>query len=142
MIRYKLRCEKEHDFESWFPSARAFDRLSEAGQLTCPVCGSHDVRKAPMAPQVVTSEAAERPEEERAALRSEAERRLAELRRQVEEESEYVGPEFAEEARRIHAGEAPNRQIWGETSPEEARKLHEEGVPVLPLPWIPSRKVS
>lgn len=142
MIRYKLRCDKEHDFESWFPSARAFDRLSEAGQLSCPVCGSTGVRKAPMAPQVVTSGATERPEAAPEPLRTEKERRLAELRRKVEEEGDYVGADFAEEARRIHRGEAPERQIWGETSPEEARRLHEEGVPVLPLPWIPTRKVS
>ncbi|HSF62903.1 MAG TPA: DUF1178 family protein, partial [Paracoccaceae bacterium] len=64
------------------------------------------------------------------------------LRREVEANSEYVGVEFATEARRIHAGTAPERAIYGEARPEEARKLIEDGVPVAPLPFLPARKVN
>jgi len=74
--------------------------------------------------------------------RSDAERAIAELRRKVEENSDYVGTSFAKEARAIHAGEVPERSIYGEAKPHEARALMEEGIPLLPLPFRPKRKVQ
>ncbi len=97
--------------------------------MNCPVCGSSKVEKALMAPAVRV--AGDRPLERPA---SEIEAALAELRRQVEANSDYVGMNFAAEARRIHDGEAPARSIYGEAKPDEARKLIEDGVPVAPLP--------
>ena len=70
------------------------------------------------------------------------EKALAAMRREIEASSEYVGKEFASEARRIHGGEAPERAIYGEVRPEEARALVEEGVPVAPLPFTPRRKMN
>lgn len=137
MIRYSLKCQDDHGFESWFRSAEAYEALRAAGGLSCPVCGSPDVEKALMAPAVKKVE--ERP---LAAPGSDAERALAELRRQVEENSEYVGLNFAAEARAIHDGEAPARSIYGEARAEEARRLLEDGVPVTPLPFIPPRKAN
>ena len=67
---------------------------------------------------------------------------MIELKRKVQENSEYVGSDFATEARKIHDGDAPERSIYGEAEPEEARKLVEDGVPVAPLPFIPSRKTN
>lgn len=146
MIRYALSCAAHHDFESWFQSSAAYDRLAGSDRVTCPVCGSTKVHKALMAPAVVgagraAEKAADAPSAS-AASPTEIERALAALRQHVEENSDYVGLNFAAEARRIHAGEAPERSIYGETQADEARKLIEDGVPVAPLPFVPRRKTN
>lgn len=154
MIRYALKCSDDHGFESWFASAEAFDGLYSAGMVCCPVCGSSDVEKALMAPQVRTSrrKAARRtdapddsPQPEARPLgapASEVEKALRKLREQVEKTSEYVGLDFAAEARKMHAGEAEERAIYGEAKPDEAKRLIEDGIPVAPLPFIPQRKTN
>lgn len=140
MIHYDLICANEHGFDSWFQSAEGFDRLAAAGQVTCPRCGSVEVRRALMAPAVAHGTAGEaRPLGE---PREGIEAALAELRRQVEANSEYVGMNFAAEARAIHDGAAPERAIYGEARPDEAKKLIEDGVPVAPLPFLPKRKAN
>lgn len=143
MIRYALKCADDHAFESWFQSASAFEALQAQGHVACPVCGSGRVEKSLMAPAVLPKRAEAAPE--RPSLTEPAnpfEEALAALRRKVEENSEYVGMNFAAEARRIHGGEAPERSIYGEARPDEARKLIEDGVPVAPLPFLPARKAN
>jgi len=144
MIRFSLKCAKEHSFESWFQSGSAFEALKAAGHVACPVCGSDEVEKALMAPSVAhPRDAVDPPGRPRLDTPStELETALAELRRQVEENSEYVGMNFASEARRIHAGDSPERAIYGEARADEARKLLEDGVPVAPLPFLPARKAN
>lgn len=142
MIRYALRCDKAHAFDSWFQSAAAYDALATAGRVACPVCGSVAVEKALMAPTVQAERAAPAEPGPLAAPASEMEAALAALRREIEANSEYVGLNFAAEARKMHAGAAPERAIHGEARLEEARKLVEEGVPVAPLPFMPARKVN
>jgi hypothetical protein len=141
MIRYTLRCDKAHDFESWFQSAEAFDALKSAGHVTCPDCGSTDVEKSLMAPGVRTARKSEVTGPLRQA-ETEREKALASLRNEVEKNSEYVGLEFATEARRMHDGEAPERSIYGEARIDEARKLLEDGVPVAPLPFTPRSRTN
>lgn len=135
MIRYTLKCAKGHDFDGWFASAAAFDKLHAAGMVACTLCGATDVEKALMAPAV---RADERPLSQ-PDPRAEA---LAALRRAVEENSDYVGMNFAAEARAIHDGTAPERSIYGEARPEEARALIEDGIPVAPLPFAGPRKTN
>ena len=144
MIRFSLKCAKEHSFESWFQSGSAFEALKAAGHVACPVCGSDEVEKALMAPSVAhPRDAVDPPGRPRLDTPStELETALAELRRQVEENAEYVGMNFASEARRIHAGDSPERAIYGEARADEARKLLEDGVPVAPLPFLPARKAN
>lgn len=138
MIRYTLSCTSDHRFESWFPSAAGFEALQAAGHLACPVCGSSEVTKALMAPAVTHGEA--RPDLTRP--QGELEEAMAAMRRHVEENSDYVGLNFVAEARKMHAGDVPERSIYGEAKPEEARALLEDGVPVAPLPFMPVRKVN
>ncbi len=135
MIRYALKCAKGHGFESWFQSADAFDGLMGKGLVECPECGAREVEKAVMAPRVGASRALSAPEDDK-------QKALAEMRARIEAESEYVGEKFAAEARAMHLGDVPERSIYGEARPEEARALLEDGVPVLPLPFSPKRKVS
>lgn len=147
MIRYALKCSRGHGFESWFQSAEAYEALAERRLFSCPECGESSVQKALMAPPVRPARAAASKEERapKPALSEPTdprERALAELRRKVEEGSDYVGMEFAREARAIHEGTAPNRSIYGEARPDEARKLLEEGIPVAPLPFTPKAKTN
>ncbi len=155
MIQYALKCSEGHSFDSWFQSAAAFDKLAAAGMVTCAVCGNAAVEKAVMTPRVrparnSVAERAENRTEIKPAQSQidvtrpspEVEKVLSELRRKVEENSDYVGTDFASEARKIHLGDAPERAIYGEAKPEEAQALVEDGVPVAPLPFIPSRKTN
>lgn len=138
MIRYALKCAGGHEFESWFASAEAYDTLRAARHVVCPECGGADVEKALMAPKV-------RPGRKAADLRAaetEKEKALAKLRDEVERNSDYVGMNFAAEARAMHDGEKPVRSIYGEAKPEDAKALIEDGVPVAPLPFTPRAKTN
>jgi hypothetical protein len=143
MIRYALKCNDDHGFDSWFQSATAFEGLRKAGHLSCPVCGSSAVEKTLMAPVVQPARTSGAPAP--ASLSEPAndrERALADLRARVEAESEYVGMNFVTEARAIHDGDAPERSIYGEARPADAIKLLQDGVPVAPLPFLPVRKTN
>jgi hypothetical protein len=140
MIHYTLTCDQNHQFESWFQSSAAYEKLRDAGQVSCVTCGSTKVRRSPMAPSI--SKGAEAPKGALTQPRSEAEEAMAALRRKVEENSDYVGLSFAREARAMHAGEAPERSIYGEAKPDEAKALIEDGIPVAPLPFLPKRKAN
>jgi hypothetical protein len=154
MIRFALSCPEGHKFDSWFANGAEYDRLRGAGHLACAVCGCPDVAKDLMAPRVSTRKtpaadaaaaAAPAGRAERGPLSgpaSPAEQALAELRRRIEATAENVGRDFPAEARRIHAGEAPDRPIIGEARIADARALVEEGVPVAPLPWLGPRKTN
>lgn len=140
MIRFSLQCSKDHQFDSWFKSGAAFDTLAQAGQLSCPICGDGSVEKSLMAPAV-------RPAEKSAqrvltSPQNDLEAAMAEMRRAVEENSDYVGLNFAAEARRMHEGEIDPRAIYGEAKLTDAKALLEDGVPVAPLPFIPHRKAN
>jgi len=149
MIQYALKCSNGHTFDSWFQSAAAYDKLASAGMVTCAVCGCSDVEKAIMTPRVRPARTVEArtdtPSQEAidvAKPTPDVEKVLAELRRKVEQHSDYVGKDFATEARKIHLGDAPERSIYGEAKPEEAQALIEDGVPVAPLPFVPTRKTN
>ena len=141
MIQYSLKCENDHSFDSWFASADAYDKLAENGMVSCAVCGSTKVSKAIMAPRVRTTKGKEAPVAPTLPTeKSAAEQAMAKMRAQVEQNSEYVGTNFATEARSMHLGDAPERAIYGEAKPEEAKSLIEDGIPVTPLPFMPTRK--
>ena len=145
MIKYALVCDKDHSFESWFPSGDSYETQARRGLIACPVCASIRVSKAIMAPAIVGSQKAERKAAEASAapvaLLDERQQRLREIARHIRQEiianTDDVGTKFPEEARAIHDGEAPARSIRGQATAEEARALIEDGVGVLPLPFLP-----
>lgn len=139
MIQYALKCADGHTFDSWFQSAEAFEKLQSGGMVSCAVCGGSKVEKAVMTPRVAASRDKKGPLSTPA---SAAEQAMAELRRKVEDNSDYVGENFATEARAIHDGSAPERAIYGEAKLEDAKKLVEDGVPVAPLPFLSNRKTN
>ena len=134
MIVYSLNCSNGHAFEGWFKDSAAYDAQAVDGKLVCPVCNSHKIEKAPMAPSLPSAVG----ERKSTATTPDEVRKMRQfvtgLRKYVEENADYVGPRFPEEARKIHYGETEDRHIYGEASPEEARELIEEGVDVAPLP--------
>ncbi len=134
MIRYTLKCIDDHQFESWFQSASAFDTLKKTGHLACAVCGSTEVEKTVMAPRITKASLSE--------PASVAEQTIQKMKAHVEANSEDVGDKFAEEARAMHEGVSPERSIYGQAKPTEAKALIDDGIPVLPLPFRPKTKTN
>jgi len=135
VIVFDLHCRESGDvFEAWFRSGADFDEQAALGLVECPVCGSTQVAKAPMAPRLPAGSS------ERASLIG----KLAEIQSAVLRDSEWVGDRFAEEARAIHLGESEARPVHGQATAAEARSLVEEGIPVaaLPLPVVPPGQVN
>lgn len=131
MIVYSLACAKGHGFEGWFQDSAAYDAQAADGKLVCPVCNSHKVSKAPMAPAVSgTKKKGESSVEELRKMRQ----FVSGLRKYVKDNAEDVGRKFPEEVRKIHYGETEERPIYGEASLDEAKDLIEEGIEVAPLP--------
>jgi hypothetical protein len=130
VIVYNLRCKNDHEFDGWFRDSAAFDAQSSNGLLSCPTCDSSQIEKSVMAPALASGRASQTRREEDHKMRQ----FMTGLRKYIQENAEYVGPGFAEEARRIHYGETANRHIYGETTLEEAGKLREDGIDVAPLP--------
>jgi hypothetical protein len=158
MIRYSLRCERDHSFESWFQSSSAYETQVRRKLVTCPVCGSATIEKAIMAPQIVSKRgrdvAPPAPASEPAAAQPaevatpastpllmaqerELRAKIKELRDHIVKNADNVGERFPSEARKMHYGDVEHRPIYGEASPDEARALIEEGVEVSPLPVLP-----
>jgi len=155
MIVFSLRCAEDHVFEAWFRDGATYDRQNAAGEVACPACGDTKIVKAPMAPRLgkgvgksengdgKRDDAGDRADSgevantEQAELGGRLRQALGELRDHVEKNCDYVGPQFAEEARKIHYGETEKRNIYGEASNEDAKSLKDEGVEVGRIPWLP-----
>ena len=136
MIRYALQCDQDHGFEAWFGGSADYDDQSARGLVECPVCGSREVRKQIMAPAVAGARKAPRGAD-LAKMQGMMMQMAREVRSHVEQNFDYVGDAFAREARDIHEGRSEKREIYGEATPAEVRKLKEDGVPCAPLPPVP-----
>jgi hypothetical protein len=155
MIHYCLRCQHGHEFEGWFPDSAGFDRLAKRRLVECPTCGDTKVERALMAPAVSTREAVPAPQGPASAnvsaptpsvpptamakepMPAQVRALLQRMRAEVEKSCTYVGPAFAQEARKMHRGEREQRGIYGETTSAEAESLQEEGIQFARLPWVP-----
>ena len=163
MIRFALRCQKGHEFEAWFRNGDTYDRQAKRGDVRCPDCGSVKVAKAIMAPAIakggrhVPAEApaaetpapapaeavaAPAPESGEVHVAGKLREALREMRSFIEKNAEYVGPRFADEARKMHQGESDERSIYGEASDAEAEALKEEGIEFGRIPWPKHRHDS
>jgi hypothetical protein len=157
MICFSLRCENDHQFESWFKDGAAYDRMAASGLVECPVCGDSHVSKALMTPAVTKAPGVKgRPDAAPAAKAPappppapvEPPRRAAgpmpaqvvallqRMRQEVETNCDNVGADFAREARRMHDGEIEARGIYGQASDEEAEALRDDGIEITRIPWI------
>lgn len=132
MIVFDLTCASGHVFEAWFGSSADYDSQQARGLVVCPLCGDAQVRKAAMAPNVAAK--GNRADAAPAAIKA-AMRELARLQAKALAGSTWVGRDFADQARAMHAGEQDRATIHGQATPAEAAALADEGVPVAPLPF-------
>jgi hypothetical protein len=158
MIHYHVRCSHAHEFDGWYKDSAAFDRLAKRGLVTCPACGDTKVERALMAPAVATRAALPVPLPAPATpvaaqpsgppsgpptamaggpMPDQVRAMLQRMRAEVEKHCDYVGPAFADEARKIHRGESEQRGIYGETTPDQAEALSEDGIEFSRIPWVP-----
>lgn len=150
MIVFDVTCSNEHTFEGWFKDSKTFEAQVSAGEVSCPVCGDTHVRKGLVAPRLGglrkgkdETVASNMPASSSAPVAKDGPggnlddylKALHALKKHVENNSEYVGEKFPEEARKIHYGETEARSIYGEASPEEAEALQDEGVEFHSIPW-------
>ena len=139
MILFELKCTNGHQFEAWFRDGGAFDKQAKGGEVECPVCLDTSVVKAPMAPAVSTSSRKNSNKQQGEHRAKEVAREIikavSKIQKHVEENCDYVGEKFAEEAKAIHYGEAEERGIYGEATEQEAVELVEEDIPVYKIPW-------
>lgn len=136
MIRYALSCDHDHGFEAWFASSSDYDDQAARGLVECPFCGSTGVRKQVMAPAVAgTKKAAPAPD--MAKMQAMMMQAARQVRDHVEQNFDYVGDTFAREARDIHEGRSEKREIYGEATPADVKKLKDDGVPCAALPSLP-----
>lgn len=159
MIKYQLLCVQEHDFEGWFSSSSAYDEQLASGYVACPICGSKDVRRALMAPNLNSPKARKDPElsavpdhqaempsqtvtknstAEQAAMMGAAMSVLRDIHKKVKQDFTNVGYKFADEARAMHYGEKDQAPIYGTTTDDERSALDEEGITFHHLPDMPS----
>ena len=135
MIKYQLKCECGKEFESWFASSKEFDKLEKKKMLSC-ICGtSNKISKQLMSPQV--RGAAKTDGDKQKKIYQNVQKKLADLRKYVEKNAEYVGDKFASEARSIYYDKKNVRNIYGVTTPEETSELLDEGIEVSSVPWVP-----
>lgn len=142
MIKYALSCDHDHAFEGWFGSSSDYDDQAARGLLECPLCGSRGVRKQIMAPAVAGTKAQKSAPAVDPKMREMMMTAMGEVRRQVEENFDYVGDRFAKEARDIHEGKSEERGIYGEASAKEVKALVEDGVRIAPLPPAAPKKTE
>jgi hypothetical protein len=154
MIHYQLRCDQQHGFDGWYKDSAAFDKLAKAGLVDCPVCGSSQVSRALMAPAIARGQpaiepppplaeapsrppAGDAPQAATGPMPAQMQALLQRMRAEVEKNCDYVGADFAEEARRMQRGETTLRGIYGEANDADAESLRDEGIEVARLPWVP-----
>jgi hypothetical protein len=154
MIHYQLRCSQSHEFDGWFKDSAAFEKQARGGLVECPECGDSKIERALMAPAVPKKGRAMSPPAEPTSpppagapvaapkatagpLPAQVFAMLQRMRSEVEKNCDYVGGQFADEARKIHRGESEKRGIYGEATPEQAEALAEDGIEVSQIPWVP-----
>ena len=135
MIKYSLTCKKCNSvFESWFNSSREYDRLKKIKLLNCETCGSLDVKKSLMSPNLSNTK---KKNSERVDNIKEVKKKIKEYQRYVKNNFDYVGNNFTHEARSIHYNKKKGKKgIFGNASKEEIKELNEEGITTETIPWI------
>ncbi len=149
MISFNLKCSNSHEFEGWFSSSDDFERQCKEGLVSCPICDDTSISKALMTPNLGTGSSLETtpnapddaapssPQKQGQFYGGKSYAVLRALKKKIEAECDFVGDRFAEEARKIHYGESAVRGIYGQSSPEDAEALEDEGIEIAPIPWLP-----
>ena len=137
MILFDLQCEKNHKFECWFASTADYEKQLKNKMIVCPYCNSTKIKKSLMAPNINTKSTSKNSKKsnEKKLAQNDLENQIKKFKKYIEKNTDNVGKNFAEEARKIYYGETKSRPIRGESTKNEAKELAEEGIPFSQLPW-------
>ena len=136
MIKYNLKCDNDHEFESWFFDSSEFEKLSKKNFLECIFCNSKNIKKSIMSPMISSKKSSEDNINLMNQKISIEKSKLIKLRKFVEKNFEYVGDKFSEKVRDVYYDKKSKKSIYGIASPEEKEELSEEGIDLLSIPWV------
>ena len=136
MIKYNLKCHKEHEFESWFSSSEEFEKLTKKKLLECIYCSSKKIDKSIMAPMVTNSKSKNNKFEIVSKNLKNQKNELVKLRKYIEKNFDYVGKDFSKRVREIYYDKDNKKAIYGTTTSDERKELSEEGIDLLSIPWV------
>ena len=136
MIKYNLKCHKDHEFESWFSNSKEFDNLNKKELLECIYCSSKKISKSIMAPMISNSKKNEEQIEIINQDLNNEKNQLLKLRKYIEKNFDYVGKDFSKKVREVYYDKRNKRAIYGTATPKEREELAEEGIDLLSIPWV------
>ena len=136
MIKYNLKCENNHEFESWFSNSKEFDKLNKKDLLECIFCSSNKITKSIMAPMITSSKVNEDQINKIDKNLKDEKNKLFKLRKYIEKNFDYVGKDFSKKVREIYYDKKNNKAIYGTTTLKERKELSDEGIDLLSIPWV------
>ena len=139
MIKYNLKCKNKHEFESWFSSSKEFEKLKSKKIIECTFCGTKNVQKSIMSPNVISKEQKDKNIKSRLYIKK-IKKDLLKMRSFIEKNFKYVGDNLPQEARNIFYDKGKNKNIYGKATFKETEELREEGIELTTIPWIDNKK--
>ena len=136
MIKYNLKCHKDHEFESWFSNSKEYDKLNKTGLLECIYCSSKKINKSIMAPTILNSKEKNKEIGMINQDFKDEKNKLLNLRKYIEKNFDYVGKDFSKKVREVYYDKKSKKAIYGTTTPEERKELADEGIDLLSIPWV------
>jgi len=136
MIKYNLKCNNDHEFESWFSDSREFDKLNKKKLLECIYCSSNKIQKSIMAPMISGTKSNEDSVSFVDQNLLDEKNKLLKIRNYIEKNFEFVGDEFSKKVREVYYDKKTKKSIYGTTTSEEREELEEEGIDLLSIPWV------
>ena len=136
MIKYNLKCQNDHEFESWFSNSKEYDKLTKKGMLECIYCSSKEISKSIMAPTILNSKKEDKKIEINNQNFKDEKNKLLNLRKYIEKNFDYVGKDFSKKVREVYYDKKSKRAIYGSTTSKEREELAEEGIDLLTIPWV------
>ncbi len=136
MIKYNLKCENDHEFESWFADSGEFEKLNKKKMLECIYCSSNKIKKSIMSPMISGGKLKEDNINFLSQELLKQKNKLLKLREHVEKNFEFVGDKFSQKVREVYYDKKTKKSIYGTTTPDEREELEEEGINLLSIPWV------
>jgi hypothetical protein len=136
MIKYNLKCQNDHEFESWFSNSKEYDKLNKKGLLECIFCSSKKINKSLMAPTILNLKEKDKKIETINDEFKNEKNKLLNLRKYIEKNFEYVGKDFSKKVREVYYDKKSKKAIYGTTTPQEREELADEGIDLLTIPWV------
>ena len=136
MIKYILKCQNAHEFESWFSNSSEYEKLKKNRMLECIYCSSKKIDKSIMAPMISSSKNKSKKEKILSKDLNNTKKLLQQLRKYIEKNFDYVGDDFSKKVREVYYDKKNNKGIYGTTTKEEREELSEEGIELVSVPWI------